>query len=150
MTRTIFVTVVDIAETCLQRSAFVPSGSADVAGRPDLETAQVALEPAATAIIDLNAATVQRTDGNRLTLADILRDDGRVLSSNCPQPAPLAHKHRDTHAHAKKEGAQRKRGEGGGRVTLFQLAFVGAQCWYYAQTSDALGRGQCRCSTALC
>ncbi|KAK9809406.1 hypothetical protein WJX73_003127 [Symbiochloris irregularis] len=50
--------------------------TADTSGRPDSSTAQVALEPGSTAMVDLNAATVNGADGNRVTLADILRDDG--------------------------------------------------------------------------
>lgn len=51
----------------------------DLKGRPDVETAQVALDPGSIQIADLNAATVEQPDGNRLTLADILRDDGAIL-----------------------------------------------------------------------
>ncbi len=54
---------------------------AETVGRPDPRVAQVALDPAATPLLDLNAATFQ-TGGNpdRISLADLLHTDG-VCSS---------------------------------------------------------------------
>lgn len=50
-------------------------------GRRDPRVAQVALDPVSTPIIDLNAATFQ-TGGspNRVSLADLLHNDGTALS----------------------------------------------------------------------
>ena len=64
--------VLDPDKLCLSAGVL----NADLSGRPDLPTARVALDPSTTAIVDLNSATVEGTDGNRLTLGDILRDDG--------------------------------------------------------------------------
>ena len=66
----------DLQQLAALRALHCFIGGPDLSGRPDLSTAQVALEPDATAIVDLNAATVQGSDGKRITLADILRDDG--------------------------------------------------------------------------
>ena len=53
-------------------------------GRRDPRVAQVALDPEATPIIDLNAATFQ-TGGspNRVSLADLLHNDGAALPLLC-------------------------------------------------------------------
>ncbi len=49
----------------------------DPVGRRDPRVAQVALDPASTPIIDLNAATFQAGGSpNRISLADLLHNDG--------------------------------------------------------------------------
>ena len=48
----------------------------EAAARPDPRVAQVALDPDATPLLDLNAATFSGGDPNRITLSDLILNDG--------------------------------------------------------------------------
>ena len=54
----------------------------DPVGRESPRVAQVALDPAATPLVDLNAATFAGGDPNRIRLADLILNDGET--SPCP------------------------------------------------------------------
>lgn len=54
-------------------------------GRESPRVAQVALDPAATPLVDLNAATFEGGDPNRIRLADLILNDGEAASlCHCP------------------------------------------------------------------
>ena len=54
-------------------------------GRESPQVAQVALDPAATLLLDLNAATFQGDDPNRIRLRDLILNDGEP-----PTPGDVA------------------------------------------------------------
>ena len=56
----------------------------EAAARPDPRVAQVALDPAATPLLDLNAATFLGGDPNRITLSDLILNDGVLQASLFP------------------------------------------------------------------
>ena len=54
-------------------------------GRENPGVAQVALDPVATPLVDLNAATFEGGDPNRIRLADLILNDGEAASlCHCP------------------------------------------------------------------
>ena len=55
-------------------------------GRESPQVAQVALDPAATPLLDLNAATFQGDDPNRIRLRDLILNDGEP---SAPKDAEL-------------------------------------------------------------
>ena len=52
-------------------------------GRESPVVAQVALDPAATPLVDLNAATFEGADPNRIRLADLIMNDGELQQAAC-------------------------------------------------------------------
>jgi hypothetical protein len=52
-------------------------------GRESSGVAQDALDPAATALVDLNAATFEGGDPNRIRLADLVLNDGEAAALCC-------------------------------------------------------------------
>ena len=80
------------ATTKLNGSPATPSVAAPeqrfqaAVGRESPEVAQVALDPAATLLLDLNAATFQGDDPNRIRLRDLILNDGEPLA---PEDAAL-------------------------------------------------------------
>ena len=51
---------------------------AETVGRPDQRVAQIALDPVVTPLLDLNAATFQGDNPNRVSLADLILNDGAL------------------------------------------------------------------------